>query len=146
MKITVENITEMFEGTKELLVAGLITAITGVLILTRVSGYAVVKAPLMFALLFLITVLPGFISMLFSPMTKVTAKIFDIKNSIAMCRIFSAIYFALYWFVTLLIVNIIVSSLIQMGNGDGGMKACFAIGCFVVAVVQTKRFYGLLIK
>ncbi|MCF2228627.1 hypothetical protein LGR88_08335 [Enterobacter cloacae] len=146
MKITVENISEMFEGTKELLIAGLITAITGLLILIRVNGYSVVKAPLMFVILFLITVLPGFISMLFSPMTKITAKIFDIKNSIAMCRIFSAIYFALYWFVTLLIVNLIVSSLIQMGNGDGGMKACFAIGCFVVAVVQTKRFYGLLIK
>lgn len=120
MKITVENISEMFEGTKELLIAGLITAITGLLILIRVNGYSVVKAPLMFVILFLITVLPGFISMLFSPMTKITAKIFDIKNSIAMCRIFSAIYFALYWFVTLLIVNLIVSSLIQMGNGDGG--------------------------
>lgn len=146
MKITVENISEMFEGTKELLIAGLITAITGLLILIRVNGYAVVKAPLMFVILFLITVLPGFISMLFSPLTKITANLFDIKNSIAMCRIFSAIYFALYWFVTLLIVNLIVSSLIQMGSGDGGMKACFAIGCFVVAVVQTKRFYGLLIK
>lgn len=146
MKITVENVTEMFEGMKELLVAGLITAIIGVLILTRVSGYAVVKAPLMFAVLFLITIMPGFVSMLFSPITKITAQIFDIKNSIVMCRIFSAIYFVLYWFVTLLIVNIIASSLIQMGRGDDGMKACFAIGCFVVAVVQTKRFYSLLIK
>ncbi|SJJ87928.1 hypothetical protein [Shigella sonnei] len=43
MKITVDNISEMFAGTKELLIGGLITGIVGVLILTRVSGYEYVK-------------------------------------------------------------------------------------------------------
>ncbi|EFP7197529.1 hypothetical protein KGM23_003387, partial [Shigella sonnei] len=81
MKITVDNISEMFAGTKELLIGGLITGIVGVLILTRVSGYEYVKVPLMLVMIFLLTVVPGFIAMLFSPLTKVFAKIFDIKSS-----------------------------------------------------------------
>lgn len=145
MKITVDNISEVFEGTKELLIGGLITAITGVLILIRISSYEFVKLPLMLFVIFLLTVIPGFMAMLFSPITKVTAKIFDIKSSNVLCRIFSFLYFVLYWFITLLIVNLIVSSLMHLGNGDGGLKACFAIGCFIVAVVQTRRFYHLII-
>jgi hypothetical protein len=145
MKITVDNINEMFEGTKELLIGGVITAILGVVILTRVSGYEVSKAPLMCIAVFLFTIVPGFFAMLFSPLTKITAKIFDIKNSYVLCRIFSFMYFVLYWFITLLIANLIVSSLMHLGNGDGGLKACFAIGCFIVAVVQTRRFYHLII-
>lgn len=43
MKITVENIAEMFEGTKELLIGGLITAITGVLIIVKISEVVPVK-------------------------------------------------------------------------------------------------------
>ncbi|EFX1099666.1 TPA: hypothetical protein ACHXOF_004179, partial [Shigella sonnei] len=89
MKITVDNISEMFAGTKELLIGGLITGIVGVLILTRVSGYEYVKVPLMLVMIFLLTVVPGFIAMLFSPLTKVFAKIFDIKSSNILCRIFS---------------------------------------------------------
>ena len=146
MKITVDNISEMFEGTKELLIGGVITAILGVIILTRVSGYEVSKAPLMFIAVFLFTIVPGFFAMLFSPLTKVTAKIFDIKNSHVICGIFSFIYFVLYWFIILLFVNVIVSQMVYMGSGDGGLKACFAIGCFIVAVVQTTKFYKLLIE
>ncbi|QJI78247.1 hypothetical protein HH197_08185 [Citrobacter koseri] len=52
MKITVDNISEMFEGTKELLIGGLITAITGVLILIQVSSYEFVKLPLMLLVIF----------------------------------------------------------------------------------------------
>lgn len=144
MKITVDNINEMFEGTKELLIGGVITAILGVVILTRVNGYEVSKAPLMFIAVFLFTIAPGFFAMLFSPLTKITAKLFDIKSSTVLCRIFAGVYFVLYWYIPLLIVNIIISSIMYMGSGDGGLKACFAIGCFIIAVVQTKRFYSLI--
>ena len=65
MKITVDNINEMFEGTKELLIGGVITAILGVVILTRVNGYEVSKAPLMFIAVFLFTIAPGFFAMFF---------------------------------------------------------------------------------
>ncbi|MFY7360374.1 hypothetical protein [Enterobacter cloacae complex sp. IR5403] len=47
MKITVENISEMFEGTKELLIGGLITAITGLIIIIGPNGNEYVKVPLM---------------------------------------------------------------------------------------------------
>lgn len=146
MKITVENIAEMFEGTKELLIGGLITAITGALIIVQISEVVPVKIPLMIIAIFLFTVVPGFFAMLFSPLTKLTAKIFDIKSSTVICRIFSGIYFILYWFIPLIIVNAIISSIMHLGSGDGGLKACFAIGCFIIAVVQTRRFYTLLTK
>ncbi len=146
MKITVDNISEMFTGTKELLIGGLIAAIVGLLIVIRLEGSEYLKVPQMFGAIFLLTVIPGFIAMLFSPLTKLTAKIFDIKSSNMLCRIFSFIYFVLYWFVTLLVVNLIATSLMNLGNGDGAVKSCFAIGCFIVAVVQTNRFYGLIIK
>lgn len=146
MKITVENFAEMFEGTKELLIGGLITAITGALIIVKISEVVPVKIPLMIIAIFLFTVVPGFFAMLFSPLTKLTAKIFDIKSSTVICRIFSGIYFILYWFIPLIIVNAIISSIMHLGSGDGGLKACFAIGCFIIAVVQTRRFYTLLTK
>lgn len=146
MKITVENIAEMFEGTKELLIGGLITAITGALIIVKISEVVPAKIPLMIIAIFLFTVVPGFFAMLFSPLTKLTAKIFDIKSSTVICRIFSGIYFILYWFIPLIIVNAIISSIMHLGSGDGGLKACFAIGCFIIAVVQTRRFYTLLTK
>lgn len=146
MKITVENISEMFEGTKELLIGGLITAITGVLILTRLSGYEYVKVPLMLVMIFLLTVIPGFIAMFFSPLTKVSAKIFDIKNSSILCRIFSFLYFILYMAITFLVTNFIFTTAMSLHGGDGGLRACFAIGCFVVAVEQTRKFFSLLIK
>ncbi|MEH3776307.1 hypothetical protein POW02_20055 [Enterobacter asburiae] len=146
MKITVENISEMFEGTKELLIGGLITAITGVLILTRLSGYEYVKVPLMLVAIFLITIIPGFIAMLFSPLTKLTAKVFDIKSSNLLCRVFSFLYFLLYWFITLTAFNLIIRYVLNVHPIEDGMKLCFAIGCFIVAVVQTRRFYSILIK
>lgn len=146
MKITVENISEMFEGTKELLIGGLITAITGVLILTRLSGYEYVKVPLMLVAIFLITIIPGFIAMLFSPLTKLTAKVFDIKSSNLLCRVFSFLYFLLYWFITLTAFNLIIRYVLNVHPIEDGMKLCFAIGCFIVAVVQTSRFYSILIK
>lgn len=144
MKITVDNISQMFEGTKELLIGGLITAITGAIIIVNVSEVVPAKIPLMIMAIFLFTVVPGFFAMLFSPLTKITAKLFDIKDSTAICRVFSGIFFILYWYIPLLIVNMIISSIMYMGSGDGGLKACFAIGCFIVAVVQTKRFYSLI--
>ena len=144
MKITVHNISQMFEGTKELLIGGLITAITGAIIIVNVSEVVPAKIPLMIMAIFLFTVVPGFFAMLFSPLTKITAKLFDIKDSTVLCRVFSGIYFILYWYIPLIIVNMIIASIIYMGSGDGGLKACFAIGCFIVAVVQTKRFYSLI--
>lgn len=146
MKITVENISEMFEGTKELLIGGLITAITGVLILTRLSGYEYVKVPLMLVAIFLITIIPGFIAMLFSPLTKLTATVFDIKSSNLLCRVFSFLYFLLHWFITLTAFNLIIRYVLNVHPIEDGMKLCFAIGCFIVAVVQTRRFNSILIK
>ena len=144
MKITVDSIITMFEGTKELLIGGLITTITGTIIIVNVSEVVPAKIPLMIMAIFLFTVVPGFFAMLFSPLTKITAKLFDIKDSTVLCRVFSGIYFILYWYIPLIIVNMIIASIIYMGSGDGGLKACFAIGCFIVAVVQTKRFYSLI--
>ena len=146
MKITVDKINEMFEGTKELLIGGLITAITGSIIIIKISEVVTSKIPLMVVALFLFTVVPGFFAMMFSPLTKITAKFFDIKESIILCRTISAIYFVVYWYVPLIIVNMIIASIMYMGSGDGGLKACFAIGCFIIAVVQTRRFYTLLTK
>ncbi|BCA40327.1 hypothetical protein [Kluyvera ascorbata] len=144
MKITVDNISEMFEGTKELLIGGLITAITGAIIIVNVSEVVSAKIPLMIIAIFLFTVVPGFFAMLFSPLTKITAKLFDIKSSTAICRVLSGIYFILYWYVPLIIVNMIITSIMYMGSGDGGLRACFAIGCFIIAVVQTRKFFRLL--
>lgn len=144
MKITVDSITTMFKGTKELLIGGLITAITGSIIIIKISEVVTSKIPLMVVALFLFTIVPGFFAMLFSPLTKITAKLFDIKDSKVLCRVFSGIYFILYWYIPLIIVNMIIASIMYMGSGDGGLKACFAIGCFIVAVVQTKRFYSLI--
>ncbi|ELQ6202126.1 hypothetical protein R2291_004487, partial [Cronobacter sakazakii] len=59
MKITVENISEMFEGTKELLIGGLITAVTGLIIIIDPNGNEYVKVPLMLIAIFLITIIPG---------------------------------------------------------------------------------------
>ncbi|EPY9616632.1 hypothetical protein K9J15_19200 [Enterobacter cloacae] len=146
MKITVENIAEMFEGTKELLIGGLITAVTGLIIIIGPNGNEYVKVPLMFVAIFLITIIPGFIAMLFSPLTKLTAKIFDIKSSNILCRLFSFLYFLLYWFVTLSVFNFIIRYVLNVHPIEDGMKICFAIGCFIVAVVQTRRFYTILIK
>ncbi|MGL5900655.1 MAG: hypothetical protein ACRCZW_13535, partial [Lactobacillaceae bacterium] len=114
----------MFEGTKELLIGGLITAITGAIIIVNVSEVVPAKIPLMIMAIFLFTVVPGFFAMLFSPLTKITAKLFDIKDSTAICRVFSGIFFILYWYIPLLIVNMIISSIMYMGSGDGGLKAC----------------------
>lgn len=146
MKITVENLSEMFEGTKELLIGGLITAITGVIIIIGPNGNEYVKVPLMLVAIFLITVIPGFVAMLFSPLTKLTAKIFDIKSSNLLCRLFSFLYFLLYWIVTLSVFHFIIRVLLNVHPIEDGMKVCFAIGCFIVAVVQTRRFYSILIK
>lgn len=146
MKITVENISEMFEGTKELLIGGLITAVTGLIIIIDPNGNEYVKVPLMLIAIFLITIIPGFVSMLFSPLTKLTAKIFDIKTSNLLCRLFSFLYFLLYWFITLAAFHIIIRYVLNVHPIEDGMKLCFAIGCFIVAVVQTRRFYSLLIK
>lgn len=61
MKITVENLSEMFEGTKELLIGGLITAVTGLIIIIGPNGNEYVKVPLMFVAIFLITIIPGLV-------------------------------------------------------------------------------------
>lgn len=100
----------------------------------------------MLVMIFLLTVVPGFIAMLFSPLTKVFAKIFDIKSSNILCRIFSFLYFILYMAITFLVTNFIFTTAMSLHGGDGGLRACFAIGCFVVAVEQTRKFYSLLIK
>lgn len=144
MKITVDSITTMFKGIKELLIGGLITAITGAIIIVKISEVQAEKIPLMVGVLFLFTVVPGVFAMLFSPLTKITANLFDIKSSTVMCRIFSGIFFILYWYIPLMIFNVIIALLIHLGNGDDGIKICFAIGCFIIAVVQTKRFYSLI--
>ena len=146
MKITVENISEMFEGTKELLTGGLITAVTGLIIIIGPNGNEYVKVPLMLVAIFLITIIPGFVAMFFSPLTKLTAKIFDIKSSNLLCRLFSFLYFLLYWFITLAAFNFIIKYVLNVHPIEDGMKLCFAIGCFIVAVVQTRRFYSILIK
>ncbi|MER1681244.1 hypothetical protein KC846_22655, partial [Enterobacter hormaechei] len=127
MKITVENISEMFEGTKELLIGGLITAITGLIIIIGPNGNEYVKVPLMLVAIFLITIIPGFVAMLFSPLTKLTAKIFDIKSSNILCRLFSFLYFLLYWFITLAAFNLIVRYVLNVHPIKDGMKLCFAI-------------------
>ncbi|PDP89882.1 hypothetical protein [Enterobacter cloacae] len=146
MKITVENISEMFEGTKELLIGGLITAITGVIIIIGPNGNEYVKVPLMLVIIFLLTVIPGFIAMLFSPLTKITAKIFDIKSSNVLCRIFSFLYFILYMVITFGGANFIFTIAMSLHSADNALRICFAIGCFVIAVVQTRKFYSILIK
>ncbi|WP_148049887.1 MULTISPECIES: hypothetical protein [unclassified Enterobacter] len=144
MKITVDSINQMFEGTRQLLLGGLITAITGVLIVWNNESPPVGRLPIMFSVVALLTILPGFIAMLFSPITPLAAKLFDIKGSIVLCRIFSFIYFILYWYVTLLVVNIIFTIAMGLNGNDTMLKICFIIGCFIVAVVQTRRFYRLI--
>lgn len=150
MKITVDKIKEMFEGTKLLLIAGVLTTVVGVTLIVGSNPSVIIKSkiPLMVMAIFLFTVIPGFFSMLFSPLTKVTAKLFDIKESRMLCRAISAIYLVVYWYIPLMIVDLIIILVMSLGNGngDGGIKMSCAVGCFVVAVVQTRRFYTLLTK
>lgn len=146
MKITADSINEMFEGTKALLIAGVLTTVVGVVLIvgSNPSAIPVFKIPLMAIAIFLFTVVPGFFAMFFSPLTKVTAKLFDIKDSKVLCRVLSVIYLVLYWYIPLMIFNLIVALVMRLGNGDDGIKISFAVGCIVVAFIQAKKFYKLL--
>lgn len=143
VKITEESIFRMFEGTKQLIAGSIVAAITGTLILMQSSYYHVSKAPLMAIAMVLMVTIAGFIAMLFSPLTYRIAKLFDISSNKTLCRIMAVIYFILYLFLTCLIVNIIAASLFGRHDAED-MSLLFFVGCFIVSVVQSRRYFKLI--
>ena len=143
MKITEESIFRMFEGIKQLIAGSIVAAITGTLILMQSSYYQLSKAPLMAIAMVLMVIIAGLIAMLFSPITYRTAKIFDISSNKTLCKIMSGIYFFIYLFITSLIVNLIAASLFGRHDAED-MSLLFFIGCFIVSLVQSRRYLKLI--
>lgn len=143
MKITEESIYRTFEGTKQLLLGALITAITGFLIFTQ-TGSRSFGAYLISSIgFFVVTLLSGVVAMLFSPLTYRVARQFDIKGSKALCRIFAIVYFILFTAITTFIISMMWIALI--GEHDAkSVSLVILIGCFIVGVIQTNRFFKLI--
>ncbi|MGP3591853.1 hypothetical protein [Vagococcus sp. WN89Y] len=143
MKITEDSIFRMFEGTKQLVLGAFIAAMTGTLILMQSGYYSISKAPLIAATMVLMVIIAGFIAMLFSPITYKTAKIFDIASNKTLCRIISGVFFLLYLIITTLLVNFIAVSIFGKHDAED-MSLLFFVGCFIVSVVQSRRYFKLI--
>ncbi|WP_313481439.1 hypothetical protein [Atlantibacter hermannii] len=144
MKITEETIYRMFEGTRHLIIGSILSAVIGTLLLMQSSYFVIAKAPLLLIAMFLMTTIAGFIAMFVSPITYHFASFFDISTNKLLCRIVSSIYFLLYLLLTNLIACTIAFFILGKRDSEDMMTLIF-IGCLIVSIVQSRRFFKLII-